>query len=45
MTDKAIHRELGLPYSKAALQSWVWVEASRPSAMRSIRSWWLVGLR
>ena len=24
---------------KAALQSWVWVEASRPPAMRSIRSW------
>ena len=23
---------------KAALQSWVWVEASRPPAMRSIRS-------
>ena len=22
-----------------ALQSWVWVEASRPPAMRSIRSW------
>ena len=24
---------------KEALQSWVWVEASRPPAMRSIRSW------
>ena len=24
---------------KTALQSWVWVEASRPPAMRSIRSW------
>ena len=23
----------------AALQSWVWVEVSRPPAMRSIRSW------
>ena len=27
-----------------ALQSWVWVEASRPPAVRGIRSLWLVGL-
>ena len=27
-----------------ALQSWVWVEASGPPAMRSIWSWQLVGL-
>lgn len=41
-SDGGAHRQaLGVSSNtaNAALQSWVWVEVSRPPAMRGIRSW------